>query len=70
MTDDWRLVSTEIKYARKKHKCRWCGCDIHPQMENECVSCWSIRMRVTAHPDIAERILADLRNGSPAKSCG
>jgi len=52
------------------HKCRWCGCDIHPQMENECVSCWSIRMRVTAHPDIAERILADLRNGSPAKSCG
>lgn len=42
------------------NKCRWCGSGIHPKMEGECVSCWALRCRVEAHPDIAKKMLIEI----------
>jgi len=38
-------------------KCRWCKAEIHPDMGDECVSCWALRTRIEKQPEIAQAML-------------
>lgn len=47
------------------NKCKWCGGKSYePADDDECFGCWALRVRIEKNPEIARRMLAELRNGT------
>ena len=38
--------------------CKWCGAETYATSLRECSSCWEIRTRVEARPELALKIVA------------